>query len=55
METYRSEDVPVPNLEYKDNQDVLDLITKRPRGLIPMLDEEGIVPNGILGLILWFF
>jgi hypothetical protein len=27
-------------------QDVLDLIMKKPIGLIPMLDEEGLVPKG---------
>lgn len=46
MDVYIAEDVPVPPLEYKDNQDVLDLIMKRPLGLIPMLDEEGLVPKG---------
>ena len=46
MDIYNAEDVPVPPLEYKDNQDVLDLIMKRPQGLIPMLDEEGLVPRG---------
>ena len=46
MDIYVAEDVPVPPLEYKDNQDVLDLIMKRPLGLIPMLDEEGLVPRG---------
>lgn len=46
MNIYRAEDVPLPPLEYKDNQDVLDLIVKKPLGLIPMLDEEGLVPRG---------
>ena len=46
MDVYVMEDVPVPPLEYRDNQDVLDLIVKRPLGLIPMLDEEGLVPKG---------
>lgn len=46
IELYSNEMVPVPPLEYKDNQDVLDLILKRPKGLIPMLDEEGNVPKG---------
>ncbi len=46
MDTYLAEDVPVPQLEYKDNQDVLDLIMKRPKGLVAMLDEEGVVPKG---------
>jgi myosin heavy subunit len=46
MNIYVSEDVPVPLLDFKDNQDVLDLIMKRPKGLIPTLDEEGIIPKG---------
>lgn len=46
MKIYLAEDVPVPQLDFKDNQDVLDLIVKRPKGLIPMLDEEGMVPKG---------
>jgi hypothetical protein len=31
IDTYTREDVPVPPLEYKDNQDVLDLIIKKPK------------------------
>jgi hypothetical protein len=46
MEIYLSEDIVIPNLSYNDNQDVLDLIIKKPKGLIPMLDEEGQVPRG---------
>ncbi|RYH31015.1 hypothetical protein EON65_03685 [archaeon] len=46
MNIYIAEDVPVPQLDFKDNQDVLDLIVKRPKGLIPMLDEEGMIPKG---------
>lgn len=46
MNTYLAEDVPVPPLNYVDNQDVLDLIIKKPKGLIPILDEEGIIPRG---------
>eukprot|EP01035_Chromulina_nebulosa_P025549 gene25549-33349_t len=46
MELYKSEDIPIPDLNYKDNQDVLDLIMKKPIGLIPVLDEEGVVPKG---------
>ena len=46
MEIYLSEDIVIPNLTYNDNQDVLDLIIKKPKGMIPMLDEEGQVPKG---------
>lgn len=41
MEIYESEGIIIPDLSYNDNQDVLDLIMKKPKGLIPMLDEEG--------------
>ena len=43
---YQQEDVALPPIVYSDNQDVLDLLTKKPTGLIPMLDEEGSVPRG---------
>jgi hypothetical protein len=46
MELYRSEDIPIPELTFNDNQDVLDLIMKRPTGIIPVLDEEGMIPRG---------
>ena len=46
LETYEAEGIPMPDLHYNNNQDVLDLLMKRPKGLIPMLDEEGIVPRG---------
>ena len=46
MEIYKSEGILIPDLSYNDNQDVLDLVIKKPKGLIPMLDEEGQVPKG---------
>jgi myosin V len=46
MDIYRAEEVPIPNLVINDNQDVLDLLMKRPLGVIPILDEEGVVPRG---------
>lgn len=46
MEVYLAEDIVIPNLAYNDNQDILDVIIKKPKGLIPMLDEEGQVPRG---------
>jgi myosin heavy subunit len=49
IDSYAAEDIPLPPLEYRDNQDVLDLILARPLGLIPMLDEEGLVPGGSWG------
>ena len=47
LNLYSSEDIPAPlQFEYIDNQDVLDLISKRPKGILPTLDEEGMVPKG---------
>lgn len=46
MDLYKSESIPIPELNYNDNQDVLDLIMKKPIGIIPVLDEEGMVPRG---------
>jgi myosin heavy subunit len=46
MEFYKSEDIIIPDLEYSDNQDVLDLIVKKTGSIIALLDEEGVVPNG---------
>ena len=38
---YDQEGVACAQIAYVDNQDVLDLIARRPDGLIPSLDEEG--------------
>lgn len=46
MEMYHLEGVPVPSLSYRDNQDVLDLLLKKPQGIFPVLDEEGVIPRG---------
>ena len=46
MSIYTAEDIIIPDLSYKDNEDVLDLVIKKPKGLIPLLDEEGQVPRG---------
>ena len=45
VEFYRSEDVPIPELSFNDNRDVLELIMKKPNGIIMVLDEEGLVPK----------
>ena len=46
VEIYRSEDIVIPDLHVNDNQDILDLIIGKPKGIISMLDEEGLVPKG---------
>jgi hypothetical protein len=46
MNIYTAEDILIPDLSYKDNEDVLELVIQKPKGLIPLLDEEGQVPRG---------
>ena len=45
-ELYRLQGIPFEHIEYKDNQDVLDLIEKKPSGILVMLDDEVSVPRG---------
>ena len=45
-ETYISEQIPYEPVVFIDNQPVLDLIEKKPHGILIMLDEEVIVPKG---------
>ena len=43
---YKSEDIGVDHVPFIDNQPILDLIEKKPKALLPMLDEEAIIPGG---------
>lgn len=43
---YKSEDIGVDHVPFIDNQPILDLIEKKPKAILPILDEEGIVPGG---------
>jgi len=43
---YEVEDVQVEAVNYSDNQLCIDLIEKAPTGIIPMLDEELVLPDG---------
>ena len=43
---YQEEGVVVESIEFVDNQPVLDLIEKKPVGILPLLDEETIMPKG---------
>jgi myosin heavy subunit len=43
---YQSEGITFTHVKYIDNQPVLDLIEKRPLGILPSIDEELRVPNG---------
>eukprot|EP00468_Gymnochlora_sp_CCMP2014_P013783 CAMPEP_0167752288 /NCGR_PEP_ID=MMETSP0110_2-20121227/7052_1 /TAXON_ID=629695 /ORGANISM="Gymnochlora sp., Strain CCMP2014" /LENGTH=1575 /DNA_ID=CAMNT_0007637881 /DNA_START=440 /DNA_END=5167 /DNA_ORIENTATION=- len=43
---YKSEKINYKKVNYIDNQPVLDLIEKRPKGILPMIDEELRLPKG---------
>lgn len=43
---YMSEGIDFKHIEFIDNQPVLDLIEARPYGILLMLDDEGLVPEG---------
>ncbi len=43
---YKAENIKFKHIEFIDNQPMLDLIAKRPHGLLPILDEELVVPRG---------
>ena len=43
---YESEGIPFEHIDYKDNQDVLDLLEKKPHGILVLLDDEVAVPKG---------
>merc|ERR1719242_219437 len=43
---YKSENIGVDHVPFIDNQPILDLIEKKPKAILPMLDEEAIIPGG---------
>eukprot|EP00466_Bigelowiella_natans_P001656 jgi/Bigna1/41654/e_gw1.55.12.1 len=43
---YSAEKIRYEKVVYIDNQPVLDLIEKKPRGILPMIDEELKLPRG---------
>ena len=45
-ECYRAEGIDFVKVPYIDNQPVLDLIERKRKGILPMVDEEIIVPKG---------
>lgn len=45
-EIYIKEGIDYEDVKFQDNQDMLDLIEKKPRGLFPTLDEELVVASG---------
>ena len=45
-QVYLSEQIPYTKINFIDNQPVLDLLEKKPWGILVMLDEEITVPKG---------
>merc|ERR1712130_1051620 len=45
QKSYKEEGVEVEAVNFADNQGCIDLIEKSPTGLLPLLDEELVVPN----------
>ncbi len=43
---YQSEGIEYTHINFIDNQPVVDLIEKKPYGLMPLLDEEAVIPRG---------
>jgi len=43
---YTSEGIDFEHIEFIDNEPMIELITQRGRGILPILDEELIVPGG---------
>lgn len=43
---YRAEQIQYTHVEFIDNQPMLDLIEKKPKGILVTLDEEIVVPKG---------
>lgn len=46
QEIYVAEELNIGQIEFVDNQECLDLLEKKPKGILPMLDEECVVPKG---------
>ena len=44
---YRAEQIAFEPVVFIDNKPMIDLITKKPNGILPLLDEELIVPEGM--------
>ncbi|CAA0823240.1 Myosin-11 [Striga hermonthica] len=49
QEEYMKEDINWSYIEYVDNQDILDLIEKKPGGIIALLDEACMFPRSTHG------
>jgi myosin-5 len=45
-DTYKAEGIDFDHIEYIDNQDILNMIEKKPKGILVVLDDEVSVPKG---------
>eukprot|EP00127_Corallochytrium_limacisporum_P001319 Clim_evm9s51 gene=Clim_evmTU9s51 len=46
QEEYKLENIPVEFIAFQDNQHVLDAISKKPSGILRLLDEQTNLPSG---------
>ena len=46
QEEYKREDIDFTTIPFKDNKGCVELIEKKPLGILSLLDEECIVPKG---------
>jgi myosin heavy subunit len=46
LKLYKKEGLDVSDITFADNQPCLDMLEKKPKGLLPMIDEECVVPRG---------
>lgn len=46
QQEYESQGVDWKYIEYSDNQDCVNLISQRPTGILPLVDEECLIPKG---------
>ena len=46
LKVYEAEGLDVSGISFVDNQPCLDMIEKKPSGIMPMIDEECVVPKG---------
>ena len=48
QEEYTKEEIDWSYIDYVDNQDILDLIEKKPSGIIALLEEQSQMPTKTL-------
>ena len=55
IDLYKSEDIPIPDLQFNDNQDVLDLIMKRQTGKLRQIILMTIIISTIVQFMMNYF